>query len=333
MIRVGLTYDLREHYLAQGYGLEETAEFDRPDTIDAIEGALRRQGFETERIGNLRQLTGRLAAGAAWDLVFNIAEGLRGVGREAQVPALLDGFEIPYTFSDPTIMGLALHKGLTKSVIRDHGLPTAPFVVVESPADVAGVELPFPLFAKPVAEGTGKGVTPASRVTSRAGLRRVCRQLLDRYRQPVLVEAFLPGREFTVGLLGTGREAAVVAVLEVRLNERAEAGVYGYVNKEDCESRVEYLLADDAEAGAAAQLALAAWRALGCRDGGRVDLRSDGAGRPHFLEVNPLAGLHPEHSDLPIMCRQAGVSYDELIGRIVHSALRRARPGRRVAAA
>jgi len=333
MIRVGLTYDLREHYLAQGYGLEETAEFDRPDTIDAIEGALRRQGFETERIGNLRQLTGRLAAGAVWDLVFNIAEGLRGVGREAQVPALLDGFEIPYTFSDPTVMGLALHKGLTKSVIRDHGLPTAPFVVVESPADVAGVDLPFPLFAKPVAEGTGKGVTPASRVTSRTGLRRVCRQLLDRYRQPVLVEAFLPGREFTVGLLGTGTEASVVAVMEVRLNERAEAGVYGYVNKEDCESRVEYLLADDAEAGTAAQLALAAWRALGCRDGGRVDLRSDGTGRPHFLEVNPLAGLHPEHSDLPIMCRQAGVSYDELIGRIVHSALRRARPGRRVAAA
>jgi D-alanine-D-alanine ligase len=332
MIRIGLTYDLREDYLAAGYGLEETAEFDRPETIAGLEGALAGLGYATERIGSVRQLAARLVAGERWDLVFNIAEGLRGIGREAQVPALLDAWEIPYTFSDPMVMGLTLHKGMTKRVVRDHGIPTAAFAVVESRADLAGLDLPYPLFAKPVAEGTGKGVTPASRVASPTALRRVVGELLERFRQPVLVETFLPGREFTVGLTGSGDAAAVIGVMEVVLGAQAEAGVYSYVNKEESESRVRYHLADDAEARAAAEVALAAWRALGCRDGGRVDLRSDASGRPNFLEVNPLAGLHPEHSDLPIMCGLAGIAYQDLIGRIVESALARTGLGRRAAA-
>lgn len=331
-MRVGLTYDLRETYLAEGYGLEETAEFDRPDTIDAIEAALRKQGFETDRIGHVRQLAARLVAGERWDMVFNIAEGLDGIGREAQVPALLDAWRIPYVFSDPLVMALTLHKGMAKHVVRDRGVPTAPFAVIETPADLAAIDLPFPLFAKPVAEGTGKGVTPASKANSAAGLRKVARQLLQQFRQPVLVETFLPGREFTVGITGTGAKARSVAVMEVVLTANAEAEVYSYVNKEECDDRVVYRLVDDAEAKEAAAVALAAWRALGCRDGGRIDIRSDAAGRPHFLEVNPLAGLHPEHSDLPIMCRLAGISFDDLIGRIVDSALQRI-GGRRAAAA
>jgi D-alanine-D-alanine ligase len=221
------------------------------------------------------------------------------------------------------VMALALHKGMAKRVVRDCGVPTAPFAVVETMADLAAVELPFPLFAKPIAEGTGKGVTPASRVTSASALRKLCRQLLERYRQPVLVETFLPGREFTVGIIGTGASAEPVAVMEVILNAEAEAGVYSYVNKEECESRVVYRLAEDEQAQEAGAVALAAWRALGCRDGGRVDLRQDAGGRPLFLEVNPLAGLHPTHSDLPIMCTLAGIPYDALIGRIVESARRR----------
>jgi D-alanine-D-alanine ligase len=331
-MRVGLTYDLREQYLAEGYGLEETAEFDRPDTIDAIERALAKLGFETDRIGHVRQLAARLVAGDRWDMVFNIAEGLHGIGREAQVPALLDAYRIPYVFSDPLVMALTLHKGMAKHVVRDRGVPTAPFAVIETPADLATVDLPFPLFAKPVAEGTGKGVTPASKVNNAAALRKVTRQLLQQFRQPVLVETFLPGREFTVGITGTGAQARAVAVMEVVLTANAEAEVYSFVNKEECVDRVVYHLADDAEARAAAEVALAAWRALGCRDGGRIDIRSDAAGRPHFLEVNPLAGLHPEHSDLPIMCRLAGIAFDDLIGRIVQSALARV-GGRRAAAA
>ena len=322
-MRIGLTYDLRDHYLAAGYDAEEVAEFDSIDTIDAIAGALGRGGFAVDRIGTIRQLAQRLVAGERWELVFNIAEGLKGVGREAQVPALLDAYDIPYVFSDPLVMALTLHKGMAKRVVRDSGVPTAPFAVVETMADLAALDLPFPLFAKPVAEGTGKGVTPASRVASPTALRKVCRQLLNRYRQPVLVETFLPGREFTVGIVGTGPAAEPIAVLEVLLTERAEAGVYSYVNKEECESRVVYKLIDDAEAQEAAEVALAAWRTLGCRDGGRVDLRQDAQGRAMFLEVNPLAGLHPTHSDLPIMCSQAGIAYDALIGRILESALRR----------
>src|SRR5450759_2110927 len=198
-VKIGITYDLRDDYIAEGYTEEETAEFDHPRTIDAIEEALRDLGYETDRIGHIRALTLRLVAGDRWDLVFNIAEGLRGFGREAQVPALLDAWEIPYTFSDPLVLSLTLHKGLTKRVIRDLGIPTPDFAVVETPEEMAAVALPFPLFAKPVAEGTGKGVTAASKIVDPVGLDRVCRELLAVFRQPVLVETFLPGREFTVG--------------------------------------------------------------------------------------------------------------------------------------
>ncbi len=324
-MKVGLTYDLRAEYLAEGYSEEETAEFDRPDTIEALEDALRALGHETVRIGNLRALAVRLVAGERWELVFNIAEGLKGPAREAEVPALLEAYDIPCTFSDPMVLAFTLHKGMTKRVVRDLGIPTAPFAVVEEEADLAGVELPFPLFVKPVAEGTGKGVDPSSKARNRTELVEAGRRLLARYRQPVLVETFLPGREFTVGVVGTGRAARALGALEVRLRPGAEENAYSYVNKEHCEELIDYVLVDDAEAKRACELGLAAWRGLGCRDGGRVDLKSDGSGRPHFIEVNPLAGLHPAHSDLPILCAQLGIPYLELIRGIVDSA--RARTG------
>ncbi|MHB9096556.1 MAG: D-alanine--D-alanine ligase family protein [Syntrophales bacterium] len=322
-MKIGMTYDLRDDYLAEGYGEEETAEFDHPATIAAIEGALRELGYETDRIGHIRALAKRLIAGERWELIFNIAEGLRGFGREAQVPTLLDAYDIPYTFSDPLILTLTLHKGMTKRVIRDLGIPTPDFAVIESPEEIATVQLPFPLFAKPVAEGTGKGVTAASKITDRNGLERICRALLETFRQPVLVEAFLPGREFTVGIIGTGREAFAPGVLEVHFTEKAEKEVYSYINKEEWHGRIEYRLATDAMARLAEETALAAWRGLGCRDGGRIDLRADANGVPHFMEVNPLAGLRPDHSDLPILCDLAGMPYRELIAGIMRSALKR----------
>jgi D-alanine-D-alanine ligase len=326
-MRVGFTYDLRSDYLAEGYGMEETAEFDSAATIDAIAAALESLGYAVDRIGNIRHLAKRLIAGDRWELVFNIAEGMHGIARESQVPALLDAYDIPYTFSDPLVSALTQHKGMTKHVIRDHGVPTTPFAVVSEVADITGVKLPYPLFAKPIAEGSGKGVNPASRIEGPAELDAVCRDLLTRFCQPVLVETFLPGREFTVGIVGTGEAAESVGVLEVILNEKAEQGVYSYLNKEEYDIRVIYRLAYDAEAQRAGEVALRAWRALGCRDGGRVDLRSDANGQPHFLEINPLAGLSPTKSDLPIAARQAGWTYEQLIGRIVQSALIRVRAG------
>jgi D-alanine-D-alanine ligase len=322
-MHVGLTYDLRADYLAAGYSEEETAEFDRADTIDAIESALRELGHETDRIGSAMQLVNRLAAGDRWEMVFNIAEGLRGPVREAQVPFLLDLYNIPYTLSDPQVMTLALDKGLTKGIMRAAGLPTPDFAVVRELDDLNCLTLPFPLFAKPLAEGTGKGVDSASKVADHGKLRRICEALLARYCQPVLVETYLPGREFTVGVLGTGRDAEVVGTLEVVLLPGAEADAYSYVNKERCEEVVDYRLCraeEDEEVRHAEAIALAAYRALGCRDAGRIDLRSDAAGQPQFIEINPLAGLHPEHSDLPILCNKLGMPYTQLIGRIVGSA-------------
>jgi len=322
-MHLGLTYDLRADYLAAGYGLEETAEFDRPDTIDGIETALIALGHTTDRIGSITALVPRLAVGDRWDLVFNIAEGMHGAAREAQVPALLDAYRIAYTFSDPLTLALSLDKGLTKLAIRHAGLPTPDFAVLREPADLKRIDLPLPLFAKPLAEGTGKGITAASKIDDAAALAAVCTDLLGRFPEGVLVETFLSGREFTVGIVGTGDEARVLGTLEIILRDTAEPGVYSMNNKEYCEEHVDYRLVTpdaDPEVARTEAIALAAWRALGCRDGGRVDLRSDAAGRPQFLEVNPLAGLHPEHSDLPMLCTALGIGYVELIDAIVSSA-------------
>ncbi len=322
-MKIGITYDLRDDYKAAGFTDEETAEFDSVETIAAIDATLRELGFDAERIGNIRMLAPRLVSGERWDFVFNIAEGLRGFGREAQIPALLEAWDIPCAFSDPLVLALTLHKGMTKRVIRDLGIPTPDFAVVETASEVAALNMAFPLFAKPVAEGTGKGITPASKIEGPNQLARVCSELLTTFRQPVLVETFLPGREFTVGIIGTGTDAYVPAVMEVLFTRNAKQDIYSYANKEEWKGRIEYRLAEDEAAIAAAKTALAAWRGLGCRDGGRVDLRADANGVPNFIELNPLAGLRPGHSDLPILCELAGMPYRELISGIVRSVLRR----------
>jgi len=321
---VGLTYDLRTDWLSQGYSELETAEFDREETVAAVDAALRAEGCTTERIGNYRSLITALSAGSRWDLVFNFCEGMFGIGRESLVPALLDAWQIPYTFSDPVVLGVSLHKGLTKRIVRDAGVPTPDFAVVESVNDINDVALRYPLFAKPIAEGTGKGITPHSRITSEKDLLEVCGKLLTTYGQPVIVEEYLPGREFTTAIVGTGQKAEVVGTMEVILLETAESHAYTYVNKEYCEDRVRYELANGSVAEGCSRIALQAWRALGGRDAGRVDIRMDAKGNPSFMEVNPLAGLHPEHSDLPIICTMAGVTFQQLIGRILGSARERA---------
>ncbi len=316
---VGLTYDLKDDYLALGFDKETCAEFDSIETIDAIDAFLKSRGCDTERIGNVQALTRALAGGKKWDLVFNIAEGLRGRGREAQVPALLDAYGIPYLFSDPLVLCLTLDKALTKRVLRDADIPTAPFAVFSSVTDKT--DLPYALFVKPIAEGTGKGITARSLVRNEKELKAAVSDLLFRFSQPVLAETYLPGREFTVGITGMGETSNIIAVMEILLGDKADACGYTYDNKQHYEDRVHYKLVDDAEAKKAGEVALAAWKLLGCRDGGRVDLRSDAKGAPQFLEINPLAGLHPVLGDLVIMARLAGISYTALLGRMFDSAL------------
>lgn len=318
-MRIGVTYDLKADYLAQGMSEEGAAEFDSENTIAAICDALNALGYEPVRIGNIKALTKRLAVGERWDGVFNICEGLQGYAREAQVPALLEAYNIPAVFSDPLTLAVALDKSWAKRIVRDRGVATPRFVAIESPADIASVDLSYPLFLKPVSEGSGKGVNEHSRAESAGQLRDTALKLLAKFGQPVLVEEYLPGREFTVGIVGTGTGAEVLGVTEIVPTSNAVDHGYGYVNKTYWEDKVTIRLVDDEEARAAGDVALRAWRALRCRDGGRVDVRSDRNGIPNFIEVNPLAGLAPGYSDLCFIAQFKGLSYEALIGKIMAS--------------
>ncbi|HXG77905.1 MAG TPA: ATP-grasp domain-containing protein [Methyloceanibacter sp.] len=321
-MRVALVYDLREDYRALGYSQEEVAEFDTVETVDQLAAALVELGCEPIRVGRGQALAARLVAGERYDLVFSIAEGLKGRSREAQVPALCELFDQPYLFSDPLTLAVALDKAVAKRLVRDAGVPTPHFTVAENAYDIAGWTH-FPAFVKPLAEGTGKGCEAASLVQTEAELKAAVRRVVARYRQPALVETYLSGREFTVGIAGNGKDARVLGVCEILLKPNAEANVYSLHNKELCEELVTYAPADDAEARLAASRALSAYRALECRDAARLDFRSDAEGEPHFLEANPLAGLNPWHSDLPILAAQNGVAYVALIGMILDAGLAR----------
>jgi D-alanine-D-alanine ligase len=322
-MRIALVYDLRDDYRALGFSEDDVAEFDSIDTIDQLAGALETLGCETIRVGRGQALAARLVAGERFDLVFSIAEGVKGRAREAQVPALCELFDQPYLFSDPLTMAASLDKAIAKRLVRDAGVLTPAFAVAEqSAAEVGGWDA-FPAFVKPLAEGTGKGCEAASLVRNRAELHAAVTQVIERYRQPALVERYLGGREFTVGLVGNGTDARVIGVCEILLNRQAEAKVYSLHNKELCEDLVTYVRADDDEARLAGTRALAAYRALQCRDTARIDFRSDDKGEPFFLEANPLAGLHPSHSDLPILAAQNGIEFVALIGMILDAGLAR----------
>jgi D-alanine-D-alanine ligase len=323
MMTLGFTYDLRDDYLAQGFSAEDAAEFDSPVTIDAIELALQQYGFKVEKIGNIKALATALVAGKSWDIVFNICEGVKGIGREAQVPALLEAYGIPCVFSGSDVMVLTMNKALAKLVVQSRGIPTAPFAVIETKADLASVDLAFPVFAKPLAEGTGKGISSKSMVYDRESLAKICAEITKKFDQPTLVETYLPGRDLTVGIVGSADQARVIAVMETFYEADAEAGGQSLYNKENWKKTLSYAVIEDETGKAAADIALRSWRALGCLDGGRVDLRCDAQGVPNFLEVNTIAGLQPFYSDLPMLCNLVGIEHAELIHLIMDSALLR----------
>lgn len=320
-MKIGLTYDLRSWYLERGYTMDETAEFDKEETVVALESELVRLGYETVRIGNIFELVEKLAAGERWDMVFNIAEGLYGDGRESVVPALLDQYRIPYVFSGPVVMGVSLNKYLTRLVVSAAGVPVCPGIIANSVNDMGDLSpLEFPLFVKPVAEGTGKGITTRSLVRDRESLVTLVQELLVTYNQPVLIEEYLPGREFTVGVTGNGAEAKVTGGMEVICRDNLP---YSVEVKENYEDYVKYKVYDEELRNECEAVALGAWRALGAVDAGRVDMKADRHGRMCFIEANPLAGLNPVHSDLPMLSRLNGMAFSTLMEMIMDSAKKR----------
>lgn len=315
---VALVYDLKDDYLARGFSPEAAAEFDEIETVDALHDGLSRLGQNPVRVGSTLELARRLAAGERWDWVFPIAEGWRGAAREAQAASLLDVYGIPHAFSDALTLAVAHHKGLAKRIVRSHGLATADFLEVSDEADFAAVDLPYPLFVKPVAEGSSKGVGEDARVESPAALARVGGGLLRAFGQPVLVERYLPGDEYTVAVMGTGRGARVWGAMRIEFIHPEAGGVYSLGTKADYKRLVRYHAAEGAAAEACGSLALSAHRALGCRDVARHDIRLDAYGKAHFIEVNPLPGLNPGYSDLPIMGGLIGRDYDALLADLVN---------------
>jgi D-alanine-D-alanine ligase len=300
--------------------MDETAEFDKQETIDALEKALQKMGHETDPIGNAFQLVEALASGKKWDMVFNIAEGLYGDGRESVVPAILDQYRIPYVFSGPVIMGVSLNKNMAKLIVGAAGVPISPGCLVTELGDLNKCNLNYPLFVKPVSEGTGKGINQNSLVHNFEELAKIVDWIINEFRQPALVEEYLPGREFTVGIIGTGDKAFVVGGMEVLCANNLP---YSVEVKENYEDYCKYITIDTNIFEVCKSVALNAWRALGAVDAGRIDLKADCNGNVCFIEANPLAGLNPIHSDLPILARMYGIEYQSLIEMIMKSALDR----------
>lgn len=319
-MKIGLTFDLRSWYLDRGYSMDETAEFDKQDTVDALENSLKIMGHETEQIGNAFQLIEALAAGRKWDMVFNIAEGLYGDGRESVVPAILDQYRIPYVFSGPVIMGLSLNKHLAKLVVAAAGVPVSPGFLVTDIKDLNNLKLEYPLFVKPVSEGTGKGITDKSLVSSFSDLKLMVEWILKEFSQPALVEEYLPGREFTVGVVGRGDQTVAIGGMEVITTDNLPYSVHV---KENYHDYCKYLPLSEDIAEECRAVAVKAWKALDAVDGGRVDVKADRHGRICFIEANPLAGLNPVHSDLPILARMYNIEYQQLLEMIMAAAIKR----------
>jgi D-alanine-D-alanine ligase len=309
------------------------AEWDEQGTIDAVAAALSTIG-EVVLLEADERFPEKLRA-ARPDFVFNIAEGLYGPNREGHVPAICEFFGIPYHASDPLSLSLCLHKGRTKEMLLQHGVPTAPFTIARTRDDARNVSLPFPLFAKPCFEGSGKGVSVQSLCHNRAELVARVEALLDTYRQPVLIETWLPGLEFTVAVIGNGEEARCLPIVGMNFDVLPPGAppIYGYEAKWlwdtvanplqlfQCPAQVPDELTRQIEVAA-----LAAYRALECRDWCRIDVRCDGAGRPMVVELNPLPGILPDPLDnscFPKAARAAGMTYDDLIRTVANIAWRR----------
>lgn len=304
---------------------DEFAEWDTAETIDAVADALGAYGTVI-RLEATAEFPEQLRAERP-DIVFNMAEGSGGKNREAHVPAICEYFGLPYTGSDPLTLSLCLDKSRTKEILSHYGVATPSFVVVES-ADAVSAHWPalrYPLFVKPIHEGSSKGITERNLCQTPADLATQVEFLLETYAQPVLIEEFLPGAEFTCAVLGNGRGARVLPIVGMNFDALPDGAlpVYGFEAKWlwdrpdaplrifDCPAAIPDALRRTIES-----TTLRAYDALGCRDWSRVDLRLDAAGVPNVIEVNPLPGILPDPADnscFPKAARAAGISYEALI--------------------
>ncbi|KAJ7119920.1 hypothetical protein C8R43DRAFT_900889, partial [Mycena crocata] len=350
-LRIAYTFDRASDYLALGFTPELCAEFDTDHTIDCVATSLSKLGH-VEIVGNFHSLVSRIATGAhkEWDIVFNYTEGVSGVAREAQTPIVLEAFRVPFTLSDATTQVLCLNKAQMKLHLQFWGIPTAPFAIVsalpaggEVPFEYASAavkkspyhsQLTFPLFAKPVAEGSSKGVHPASKIHDYASLEAAVSTLLAQFPgQNILIEPFLEGREFNVSILGTGSTARVIGVIEYSFHcGKDSPGMVNFLSYDmknaGADVKPEFVNCDmsDPVIQAAAETGLQAWRIAGCWDAGSVDIRYSGNGDeavPFVLEVNTIPGLSPDRAVFSVCARANGITFDELVAEMVNGALAR----------
>ena len=325
-LRVGFAYNVKRIKPTADAVEDSEAEYDSPSTLQAIREAIASWGHEVIDLEANQELPTVLAV-TPLDLVFNIAEGFKGRNREAQVPSLLELLDIPYTGSDPATLSLALDKALAKKIVRQHGIHTPNFQIFTTGKERLNREFTdFPLMVKPVAEGSSKGVVSKSVVQNEAELREVVREMVSKYQQPALVEEYIRGREFTVGLLGERRPRVLPPMEIVFVDTEEENPVYSFQHKLDWNDRIRYDVPAKLEPNQMEKLrtaARAAFMALGCRDVARIDFKMDARGRFYFLECNPLPGLTPGWSDLVLIAQGAGMDYRTLIGEILSGAIRR----------
>ena len=325
-LRVGITYNLRTDFpRPENQPIDLWEEYDSEETINAIQEVLESDGHHVTQLGGDARLIDRLRETPV-DIVFNIAEGLRGRNREAHIPALLEFLDIPYTGSDPLTLSLTLDKSMAKRIVMTEGVPTPRFVKVTRMEDLGHIDLRYPLFIKLCYEGSSKGIRLDSKVLHPRALEEKTRWLLDHYAPPLLVEEFVSGPEFTVGILGN-EAPSVLGVMQIEVKGKPpDESIYSLEIKREWNDTVVYHCpppVDRSLLGRIEDAALRSYRALDCRDVSRVDIRVGEDGTPNFLEVNPLPGLSPVYGDLPIMAQKMGWDYPRLVKTIFRHALER----------
>jgi len=328
-MKIGLAYDLKEDVpLNQNQPEDALEEYDSLETVEAIAAALESLGHSVVRMGGGREFLVNIVQNNV-GFVFNIAEGKGNYrSREAQVPAILEMLNIPYSGSDPQCLAICLDKPLTKKLVAMAGVRTPRWQVItcdQQLREIAWDDFSFPAFVKPAHEGSSKGIRLGSRVESQGQIAEVVAELLERYQQPVMVEEFILGDEVTVGIVGNC-PPMVLGIMRVLPKKREPYFVYSLEVKREWESLVDYECPAQLEKETLREImdsSLKVFEVLGCRDFARLDFRINSEGMPYFLEINPLAGLNPHSSDLPIMATKLGWTYQVLIAAILDAALKR----------